>query len=78
MSFSFLPLDTLNRDQQATVVAILSSGIERRRHLDLGLVPGTNIKMLFENHNKNPKAYLIRGTVIALRNQDANKILVKI
>jgi len=78
MSSSFLPLDTLNRDQQATVVAILSSGIERRRHLDLGLVPGTNIKMLFENHNKNPKAYLIRGTVIALRNQDANKILVKI
>lgn len=78
MSSSLLPLDTLFLDQKATVVAILSSGIERRRHLDLGIVPGTNIKTLFESHNKNPKAYLIRGTVIALRNQDANKILVKI
>ncbi len=78
MSTSFFPLDTLSQNQKATVVAILSSGNERRRHLDLGLVPGTNIKMLFESHNRNPKAYLIRGTVIALRNQDANKILVKV
>lgn len=78
MSSSLLPLDTLSINQKATVVALLSRGNERRRHLDLGIVPGTNIKMLFESHNKNPKAYLIRGTVIALRNQDANKILVKI
>lgn len=78
MSSSLLPLDSLHRDQNAVVVALLSRGNERRRHLDLGIVPGTNIKMLFESHNKNPKAYLIRGTVIAIRNQDTNKILVKI
>ena len=78
MSSSLLPLDTIPSDKKATVVAILSRGNERRRHLDLGIVPGTNIKMLFESHSKNPKAYLIRGTVIAIRNQDANKILVKI
>lgn len=78
MSSSIFPLDFLTCEKQAVVVALLSRGNERRRNLDLGLVPGTNIKMLFESHSKNPKAYLIRETVIALRNEDANKILVKI
>ena len=78
MPSSIFPLDTLSRNQNAIVVALLSCGNERRRNLDLGIVPGTNIKMLFESHSGNPKAYLIRETVIALRNEDANKILVKI
>ncbi len=78
MRKSFLPLDSLPRGQKATVITMLSSGNERQRCLDLGIVSGTNIEMLFESHCKNPKSYLIRGAVIALRNENANKILVKI
>ena len=77
MPIKISPLDNLPANKKAVVVALLSSGNERRRNLDLGIVPGTNIKMLFESPNKNPKAYLIRGTVLALRNEDANKILIK-
>lgn len=78
ISMNFLSLDKLRQGQDAEVVALLSEGNSRRRNLDLGLVSGTKIKMLFESHCKNPKAYLIRGAVIALRNEDANKILVKV
>ncbi|MBR1779427.1 MAG: ferrous iron transport protein A [Clostridia bacterium] len=77
MPIKISPLDNLPANKKAVVVALLSSDNERRRNLDLGIVPGTNIKMLFESPNKNPKAYLIRGTVLALRNEDANKILIK-
>lgn len=50
------------------------AGTSKQRLLDLGLTPGTNIQCLYEAPSGDPKAYLIRGTVIALRNQDATKI----
>ncbi len=41
-----------------------------------GLIPGTKIKMLFASPAKDPIAYEIMGTVIALRNKDAENIFV--
>lgn len=58
----------------ATIESLCASGLNRRRLLDLGLTPGSNITCLYEAPSGNPKAYLIRGTVIALRNQDASTI----
>lgn len=43
----------------------------KKRFLDLGMTPGTPVTCLYEAPSGNPKAYLIRGTVIAIRNQDA-------
>ena len=60
----------------AWVVNILTPGTNRRRLLDLGLVPGSQVKVIRRSPAGNPTAYLIKGTLIALRNEDARQILV--
>jgi DtxR family Mn-dependent transcriptional regulator len=51
-------------------------GAERRRLLDLGLVPGTAIHCEFISPFGSPRAYLVRGSLIALRREQADKVLV--
>lgn len=51
-------------------------GAERRRFLDLGLVPGTVVVPEYRSPSGDPRAYRIRETIIALRDRQASKILV--
>ena len=44
---------------------------------DLGIVAGTEIESLYKSPFGNPAAYLIRGTVFALRNETAEKIIME-
>ena len=48
----------------------------KRRLYDIGLINGTKIKKLFVSPSKKIKAYLIRGSIIAIRDKDARKISV--
>ena len=52
-------------------------GFTRRRFLDLGLTPGTPIYPELENAFKEPRAYRVRGTLIALRHDQAEYIWVR-
>ena len=45
--------------------------------LDLGIINNTNIEVLQKSPYGDPTAYFIRGAVIALRDEDAKKIIVK-
>jgi DtxR family transcriptional regulator, Mn-dependent transcriptional regulator len=49
---------------------------ERRRLLDLGFVPGTLVEIDMVSPGGDPTAYRVRGTVIALRREQANLIRV--
>lgn len=49
-------------------------GAERRRFLDLGIVPGTAVRAELRSPSGEPTAYLIRGALIALRSDQANFI----
>lgn len=69
-------LDLLPIGKVAEIVSLKSRGIQRRRMLDLGLVNGAYIKALQKSPSLDPTAYLIKGTVIALRKEDAKNILV--
>ncbi len=60
----------------ALVNAIQAEGITRRRMLDLGLVPGTKVEALRESPTGDPKAFKIRGAVIAFREEESSKILI--
>lgn len=51
-------------------------GENRRRLLDLGFVRGTEIKIDLNSPMRNPTAYAVKGTSIALRNDQASKILI--
>lgn len=53
-------------------------GQNRRRLQDLGLVPGTYVESLRKSPLGDPIAYQIRGAVIALRSEEASKVLVEI
>jgi DtxR family Mn-dependent transcriptional regulator len=51
-------------------------GPERRRLLDLGVVPGTKIRCEFQSPFGSPRSYLIRGTLFGFRDEQADKILL--
>lgn len=55
----------------ATIRQIHTEGPMRRRLMDLGLTMQATAVHLFDAPSGDPRAYLIRGTVIALRNTDA-------
>jgi DtxR family transcriptional regulator, Mn-dependent transcriptional regulator len=65
--------------EEAKVVAISPAcqGPQRRRLLDLGVVPGTRIVAELVSTSGDPVAYRIRGAVIALRREQAEWIEVE-
>ncbi|MCP4456827.1 MAG: DtxR family transcriptional regulator [Cytophagales bacterium] len=76
---SHVRLTALNNGENANIVGISSEcrGVNRRRLLDLGFIKGTPIKIEYPGPMKNPKAYLIKNTLIALRNDQAELILIE-
>ena len=74
-----IPLGELKYDQHAEIVSLDEAvqGFTRRRFLDLGLTPGTLIYPELQNFFGDPRAYRVRGTLIALRKEQAVQIWVK-
>jgi DtxR family Mn-dependent transcriptional regulator len=72
-------LADLSDNQNAEIVMLDDAvqGFTRRRFLDLGLTPGTVIYPELGNFFNDPRAYRIRGTLIALRKGQAAQIWVK-
>jgi DtxR family transcriptional regulator, Mn-dependent transcriptional regulator len=52
-------------------------GAQRRRLLDLGVVPGTVIRAELRSLSGDPMGYRIRGAVVALRHAQADDILIR-
>lgn len=74
-----VPLSSLKIDEPA-VVAFLSHGLrgqQRRRLLDFGIVPNTEIIARMKSLNDDPTAYEVRRTLIALRKNQSDLIFVK-
>jgi len=76
---SAIPLAELKHDQRGEIVILDDAvqGFTRRRFLDLGLTPGTVIYPELKNFFGDPRAYRVRGTLIALRKDQAAQIWVK-
>ena len=72
-------LDALRTGERAFVEGIAPAvqGPERRRLLDLGIVPGTEITAEMRSAGGDPIAYRIRGALIALRKTQAAGIYVR-
>ncbi|CDB24089.1 feoA domain protein [Clostridium sp. CAG:557] len=78
MNKKILPLNKLDVGKNAIVVSLLFEGNERRRMLDLGVIRGTLIEAVQKSPAGDPIAYFIRGTLIAIRSEDAEKCLVEV
>ena len=61
----------------AVVRGLSAEGSMRRRLQDIGLVEGTKIECVGKSPLGDPSAYLIRGTVIALRSGDAAQVKIE-
>lgn len=68
----------LKPGQKARVVGIsrVSRGPERRRLMDLGLLPGTIVEAEMTSPGGDPTAYRIRGALIGLRREQARLVNV--
>ena len=73
MNDKSLTLNRLSIGQKAEISYLKSTGELKRRMMDLGLTKGTVVEALHHSPSGDPTAYSIRGTVIALRNEDAEK-----
>ncbi len=67
-------LNDLKINESAKIKSLDITGAQLRRMNDLGFIRGTTIKKIFESPFGDPCAYLVRGSVIALRNINAEKI----
>ena len=74
-----MTLAHLPQDQEAEVVALDPGcqGFSRRRLMDLGFTPGARLQPALQTFARDPRAYRIRGTLVALRQEQARQILVK-
>ena len=63
--------------ERAVVTGMAVGAGIRRRLQDIGLIDGTEITCVSKSPLGDPKAYLIRRAVIALRSEDAGEIRVR-
>ena len=72
-------LELLQPQERGKVVRLSPAcrGLERRRLMDLGIVPGTVIEAEMRSPSGDPTAYRIRGAMIALRREQARQIYIE-
>ncbi len=69
-------LSDINPGERATVYRLANSPALRRRLRDMGMIEGTSVSCIGKSPGGDPRAYLIRGTVVAIRACDARNILI--
>lgn len=52
-------------------------GFSRRRLMDLGFTPGARLEAALQTFAGDPRAYRVRGTLVALRQEQARQIFVR-
>ena len=70
-------LSSLLPGETGLVQGLWANGPMRRRLQDVGLIPGTRVECVGRSPLGDPRAYLIRGTVIALRDRDAQSVRIR-
>jgi DtxR family Mn-dependent transcriptional regulator len=72
-----LRLSDLDPGETARVAGLDCRGFTRRRLLDLGLTPGSEVECCFTGPFGEPVAYRIRGALIALRPDQAAEVRIE-
>lgn len=72
-----MTLNMLKTGCTAVVKKIHSTNAERRRMVDLGILPGTRIENVMPSPLGDPIAYRVRSAVIALRSEQAKLIEIE-
>lgn len=70
-------LKEIKLDESCVIDSVLADNDMRKRFLDIGLIDNTEVRCVGESPAGDPKAFLIRGAVIAIRLCDCEKIIVR-
>ena len=70
-------LGALPPGAEGIITEVTAEGELRRRLAELGYFPGERVKKVLVSPLGDPSAYLVRGTVTAIRSLDAESILVR-
>jgi len=57
-----MQLKELTVGKKSRIIKLLAKGIQRRRLLDLGIIPGTEVIVKRRSPSGDPTAYLIKGS----------------
>lgn len=76
MEAKVVDLNQLPLDRNGIIQELNCDGNIKRRLLDMGLVKGTNVKPVLISPSKDPRAFEVRGSIIAIREEEAKKINV--
>ena len=63
--------------ESAVIQTVLCEEGMKERFWDLGFIPGSRVSCVGRSPAGDPKAYEVRGTVIAIRANDARGILLE-
>lgn len=70
-------LDSMRPGERGRIVGMDVAGDVGQRLRDMGFVDGAGIECVYASPFGDPVAYFVKGTLIAVRNEDARKIGVK-
>ena len=71
-------LNELNVGQHGIVVRVGGKGAVKRRMMDMGLVPGSEVKVLHVAPLGDPVEFQVKGYSLSLRQQEARNITVEL
>ena len=71
-------LRQMKKNQNGSIVQVKADGELGRRIRDMGLVPGTAIKVQGRAPLKDPVALRVKGFTLTLRNREADFIEVEV
>lgn len=69
-------LSAINTGETAKIHSLNISGGMRKRLQDIGIIPETKIECLYSSAKDSIRAYRVRHSTIAIRREDAEKIIV--
>jgi len=72
-----LPLSKLKKGQKATVVRVGGKGAVKRRMMDMGMVPGSEIRVVRIAPFGDPIEFNVKGYSLSLRKSEAKDIIVR-
>ena len=73
----FMTLNDLSVGKEAVITAVNGEGALRLRLLDMGLIPGTKVKVIKIAPLGDPIEITVRGYELSLRKADAESIEVE-
>ncbi len=76
-SSTLFPLNMLPIRQSAVIAELSGAEYIKNSLFSLGFMPGISVICVGESPHGDPRAYLIRGCIIALRITDSQNILVR-